>query len=213
MTQHKLRAVCTGQAEASNAKSGVTGYFKTPQTCAVDVTTKGISGDFIGDLDHHGGVDQAVYVFGEDDRLWWEYKLGYPCPAGFFGENLLISDLSSADLCLGDIFQIGRVMLQVTSPRIPCATYAAVMKTKTALKDFYAAGRPGAYARVLQAGQITRNDDVTLIPYVGERITIPENMAAYRANFPDDAFFERALTVPAHYKLHIEARARLGLKG
>ena len=213
MTLHKVLAVCTGKAAPSDAKSGVTGYFKTSQSGPVPVTEDGMFGDFIGDLDHHGGVDQAVYIFGDDDRIWWEQKLGYTCPAGFFGENLLIGNLSCVDLCLGDILQCGNTMLQITSPRIPCATYASVMKTKTALKDFYAAGRPGAYARVLQTGQIAQDDDVTYIPFVGERITVPENMAAYHANFPDDHFFERALTVPAHFKLHIEARARLGLKG
>ena len=209
----KVLAICVGQSVASDAKSGVTGYFKKPQSGAVEVTADGLVGDFIGDLDHHGGVDQAVYIFGDADRVWWQDKLRRDCPAGFFGENLLISDVQSADLCLGDIFQIGDVMLQITSPRIPCVTYASVIKDKSAMKDFYAAGRPGAYARVLTAGRIAADDEVALIPYVGERITIAENMAAYRANFPDTAFFDRALTVPAHYKTHNEARARLGLKG
>jgi len=209
----KILAICVGQPAPFAAKSGVTGYFKQPQDGPVAVTADGVAGDFIGDLDHHGGVDQAVYLFGENDRLWWQDKLARECPVGFFGENLLIDGLSSADLCIGDIIQVGQVMLQVTSPRIPCATYAAVIKDKSALKDFYAADRPGAYARVLQDGDITAGDTATLIPYQGERISIVENMAAYCTNFPDLSFFERALTVPAHFKLHIEAKARLGLGG
>lgn len=209
----KVLAVCTGQSAKSNSKSGVTGYFKSPQPGPVAVTTSGLAGDFIGDFANHGGVDQAVYIFGEPDRMWWQDRLGHDCMPGFFGENLLISDIRSAALAIGDILKIGDTMLQVTSPRIPCVTYANVMKSKSALKDFYDAGRPGAYARVLVAGTLNKNEQVDLIPYQGERITIAENMTAYRANFPNLSFFERALTAPAHYKLHIEARARLGLKG
>lgn len=104
---------------------------------------------------------------------------------------------------------IGDVMLQITSPRIPCATYASVTGGKAALKDFYAAERPGAYARVLQTGDLCAGQPVTLTPYDGDRISIIDNMRAYRTNFADPAFLTRALGVPAHYKLHAEARARL----
>ena len=207
----KILAVCIGQSEPSEAKSGITGYFKKPVAQPVAVTRMGVSGDFIADLDNHGGVEQAVYIFGDLDRQDWSVRLDRPCPPGFFGENLLIGDLRSADLCLGDILVIGDVQIQITSPRIPCATYASVIKMKSALKDFYDAEMPGAYARVLAEGQLDAGADVQLIPWQGERISVIENMAAYRRNFPDPTFLERALTVPAHQELHVEAKKRLAL--
>lgn len=207
----RVLAVCTGRPTPSKAKSGETGYFKAPQDGPVKFGSGGLDGDFIGDLEHHGGVDQAVYIFGDLDRVAWSERLNRPCPAGFFGENLLISDLQSADLCLGDILVIDETQIQITSPRIPCATYASVIGEKTALKDFYQAQMPGAYARVLTEGSVSSGDQVTYNPWSGTRISVVENMAAYRNNFPDPKFLERALTVPAHYKLHLEARKRLSL--
>ncbi len=207
----KILAVCTGRAQPSDAKSGRTGYFKIPQSGQVEITESGLASDFIGDLEHHGGVDQAVYLFGETDRTDWENRLNRSCPPGFFGENLLISDLKSTDLCLGDILTVGTTQLQITSPRIPCATYASVIGEKTALKDFYDAQMPGAYARVLTGGHVKAGDPVAIVPWAGTRISVVENMAAYHRNFPDLSFLERALTVPAHYKLHIEAKKRLSL--
>jgi MOSC domain-containing protein YiiM len=169
-----------------------------------------VKGDTIIDRKHHGGIDQAVYVFGDTDRHWWSQTLRRDIPAGFFGENLLVSDLGTSDLALGDIFQIGAVMLQVTSPRIPCATYAAHIGTSHAIKQFYAAARPGAYARVLTAGTVYQGDSVTLMRFADPRITLAENMAAYLAGFTDHRFLSRALQTPAHHKLHELANARLG---
>ena len=206
----ELLSIQIGKAEPTPAKSGLTGFFKKPVPAA-QITDQGLVGDVICDTKHHGGVDQAVYLFGEEDRLWWETKLARPTPPGFFGENLLISDLCSAGLVIGDILEIGDVMLQITSPRIPCATYAAHIGSGQAIKAFYAAERPGAYARVLRAGSVTTGMAVTQLPFDGPKVTIIDNMRAYLDGFFDLDFLRKALQVPAHYKLHAEAKQRLGL--
>ena len=102
-------------------------------------------------------------------------------------------------------------MLQITSPRIPCATYAAHIGSGQAIKEFYAAERPGAYARVLRAGSVTTGMAVTQHPFDGPKVTIIDNMRAYLDGFFDLEFLRKALQVPAHYKLHAEAKQRLGL--
>jgi MOSC domain-containing protein YiiM len=56
----------------------------------------------IVDKKHHGGVDQAVYIYTRPDLDWWSAELGQKLAPGTFGENLLLSDLLSAELCLGD---------------------------------------------------------------------------------------------------------------
>ena len=162
------------------------------------------------DREHHGGVDQAVYLFGEDDRLWWQDTLKRDVGPGFFGENLLIDGLSSQQICIGDQFQIGDVVLEITAPRIPCATYAAHIGSGQAIKQFYAAARPGAYARVLQEGRIRPEAQVTYVPYTGIRVKVIEMMAQYLRRYSDPEFLQRVLHTPAHYKMHQEARRRLG---
>ena len=204
----KVTHVLTGKPEKTLAKAGLTGHFKTPVEEA-NIGQLGLSGDHIMDLDNHGGVDQAVYVFGDIDRQWWAQTLKCDVPPGHFGENLLISDLETGPLAIGDILTIGEVVLQITSPRIPCATYAAHIGSGQAIKQFYSAGRPGAYGRVLQSGRVTPGANVTLTAYQGERISMVENMRACLDKFADDDFLSRALTVPAHYKLHDLARERL----
>ncbi len=205
----RVLAVCTGTAQPVAAKSGRTGHFKTPQMGAVEVSTLGLAQDTIVDTDHHGGPEQAVYVFTEDDRIWWENTLGTPLPAGYFGENLLVDGLSSADLGLGDTLDIGPVTLQITAPRIPCSTFIARTGRADAVQLFFASARPGAYARVLRRGAISAFDQVTHTPFDGPRITIPENLGAWKAKFPDLDLLRRALEIPAHEGLHAIARKRL----
>ena len=202
-------SVLIGKPEKTPAKSGLTGFFKKPVSTAY-IGKMGLEGDHIVDQQHHGGVDQAVYVFGDNDRIWWAQALDRDLPAGFFGENLLISDLETGRLAVGDVLELGSATLQITSPRIPCATYAAHIGTGDAIKQFYAAERPGVYARVLKAGIAAAGDHVALTPYPGIRITMIEVMRHYLRKYDDHAFLARLLHTPAHHKMHELARERLG---
>lgn len=206
----KVLAVCIGEPRPIAAKSGKTGHFKTPVAGAVPLTPLGLEGDTIVDRKHHGGPEQAVYVLTEDDRLWWESELGHPCPAGYFGENLLIDGIDGADLCIGDIISTDSVKLQITAPRIPCVTFAARIGDPQGVKRFHKAGRPGAYARVLKPGSIEAFDPISFLPYEGERISVAENMRAFVAGFPDRDFLERLLTTPAHADGIRMAKEKLG---
>lgn len=205
----KVLAVCTGKPQPIAGKSGTTGHFKEPQLGAVRIDIYGLEGDTIVDTQHHGGREQAVYIFGEKDRVWWEDALGHPAPAGYFGENLLIDNLASADLGLGDIVQVGAVTLQITAPRIPCVTFNNRIKNPKGIRMFLNSGRPGAYARVLKKGDVTAWDAVTHTPWQGERITIPEHLDRYTNSTMDLPYLRKALTIPAHEELHQIAKDRI----
>ena len=196
----RLQAVCTGQATPVATKSGQTGHRKASIAGPVRIGPLGLDGDAIIDRDNHGGPDQAVYLFTAPDRDAWVAETGHDMPFGAFGENLCLSALDSADLCIGDIFDIGDTVLQVTSPRIPCATFAAVSGLPQALRRFIAIARPGAYLRVLQGGSVQAGDAVRLRPWIGPRVSLRE---VFRHSFvpPDDAYFARIRQVPAHGKL------------
>lgn len=205
----KVLAVCTGAPRKITAKSGQTGHFKAPQAGAVTFHDKGLEDDTIVDTAHHGGPEQAVYIMGNDDRRSWEPHLGMPLPAGFFGENLLIEKLACADLALGDVLEVGEVALQITAPRIPCATWNARIGDPNGIQLFNTIARPGAYARVLRKGRVTAFDDVTLRPFDGERVSIPTYFRCYVASHMDADDMRLLLTIPCHAAIREMARDRL----
>ena len=159
-----------------------TGIGKQPTDEAVNVrapgpkTTglgSGLVGDFIGDGKHHGGDDQAVYAFQREDLDDWERRLDRKLPNGFFGENLTTVGLDVNDARIGERWRIGQqVVLQVTAPRIPCSTFRGWMGEKGWAKTFTAAGRPGAYLRVIAAGAIRASDPIEVIDRPEHDVTI-----------------------------------------
>lgn len=132
----------------SRAKSGI---CKHPVLGPVLCDAQGLVGDAIGDTRHHGGVDQALYLYSADDYAWWSKELGRKCTAGLFGENLTLGAWWPAPR-VGDRVQFGDVLLELTAPRIPCNTLATRMEDPRFVQRYARAVRPGAYARVLQSG-------------------------------------------------------------
>ncbi len=202
----KILAVCLGRPEILPGKKYKTGINKLAIQGPVMVDAEGLVGDAILNRKHHGGVDQAVYIEGTIDLDWWQGELGRDLPYGTFGENLVIEGVESAMLAAGDRLAIGEVLLEVSSARIPCATFAAKMGEPTFVKRYTRAGRPGAYARVLQGGMVEAGQSVEFTPWSGDRVTMREMMASFgrRLSETDRA---RYMAAPVHYKVKDAIRA------
>jgi len=197
----KLLAVCIGTARPTpGRKSARTGIFKEPVDHPVLVGEAGLAGDRIINRKHHGGPDQAVYLEGAADLDWWSEELGRPIPPGTFGENLVVDGLNNRDMAVGDRFEIGDVLLEVTCARIPCATFALRMDDSAFVKRYFAAARPGGYLRVIRQGHIRAGDSVNWIAYDGERITMPDMFRTYRQKL-EGVELARYLSAPIHHKL------------
>lgn len=206
----KLLSVNIGKAQAIAAKSGQTGIYKRGQPGPVRITSLGLRGDAICDTPVHGGVDQAVYIYGEPDYTWWSERLGYDLAPGTFGENLMVSGLESALLGIGDRLLVGEVMLEITAPRVPCVTLAARMGDPAFAKRFREAERPGVYCRVLREGNVQAGDEVTLTPYGGERLGVLELFRATFAPKLDEATVRRFLAAPLAVRERVRQEAKLG---
>ncbi len=157
----------------------LTGIYKEPVAGPVVVTRAGLPGDAIISTRHHGGPDQALYIYGGADYAWWAAELGREIAPGTFGENLTVSDLESAPLAIGDRLHVGDVTLEVTAPRIPCDTFARRMGDPGFVMRFRIAERPGCYCRVIREGTIQAGAPVAVEPCAGDRVTIAEVFRDY----------------------------------
>ncbi|WP_332691906.1 MOSC domain-containing protein [Devosia sp.] len=204
-----LLSVNLGKPEPIPGKSALTGIFKRPVEGPVEIAAQGLKDDAIIDRKHHGGVDQAIYVYFGDDYEWWSGELGKTVAPGTFGENLTIGGVEGRQVAVGDRFAIGAVLLEVTSHRTPCAVFAARMGDPGWVKRFHRAGRPGAYCRVIEPGMVEAGKPVKYQPFAGERTTVAELMAQDGIREIDPAFMRRALTAPLHYKMRADFENRL----
>jgi MOSC domain-containing protein YiiM len=176
-----LHSVNLGSLRPNPAKRiGVTGIDKRPVTGPVEVGDpgpkgtggSGLAGDRIADLRHHGGSEQAVYAYAGEDLAWWADSLGRELPPGSFGENLTTADLDVTGARLGERWRAGTALLQVTSPRIPCGTFAQWLGERRWEKRFTERGRPGAYLRVVEPGTVRAGDPVTVEHRPAHEVTI-----------------------------------------
>jgi len=178
-----------------------TGIFKIPIKEPVKVTRLGLEGDVIVSKKHHGGPDQAVYVYGAADYEWWSNELGKEIAPGTFGENLTISELESALFYIGDFLHMGQeVTLQVTAPRIPCGTFATRMNDPQWVKRFRRAERPGLYCRVIREGLVKAGDPVSVERYTAETISIPDMFREFYNRNKSAESLRRHLNAPIAFR-------------
>ncbi len=206
----RLLSVNIGKAQEIEAKSGRTGIYKRGREGPVQITSLGLVDDAICDTPVHGGVDQAVYIYGQPDYDWWSETLGYDVAPGTFGENLTVSDLESASLGVGDRLLVGDVTLEITAPRVPCVTLAARMGDPAFVKRFSEAERPGVYCRVLREGSVQAGNEVTLKPYSGVRLGVLELFRATFAPKLDEETIRRFLAAPIALRERARHEAKLG---
>jgi len=196
LTAVRLEAVNLGRRETVNlgARSVDTGIDKRPVERAF-VGRLGLSGDVIADTVHHGGLDQAVYLYSREDYSWWEAELGASLTPGTFGENLTVSTLGDEPR-VGDRVRVGGALLELSAPRIPCAVFANKMSEPRWVKRFAAAERPGAYARVLEEGEVAPGDPIELLPTTEGYPTLIELFRLFYNKEPDLEAMQRALRAP-----------------
>jgi MOSC domain-containing protein YiiM len=204
----ELLSVNQGKAEHIEGYAPPTGIVKRALDRA-RIERLGLVGDAICDPKHHGGQDQAIYIYFADDYQFWADQLGRRLEPGLFGDNLTIAGVTGRDVAVGDRFAIGDVLLEVTYHRTPCMTFAALMHDKMWVKKFHRANRPGAYCRVLAEGEVAPGMAVDYRPFAGDRVTVSELMSFDGSKDIPLDFMRRALTTPIREKTRFKYETRL----
>ena len=155
-----------GQAGAEDPfdRPWTTGFFKDPVEGPVFLSRLGLEGDGVADTRWHGGPEMAVLAYCAEHYPVWRSETGLDAMAGGgFGENLTISGLDEAGVCIGDIYDIGDARVQVSVPRAPCRHIDRRWRTKGLCDASRANGRVGWYSRVLEEGAVEAGQEVLLI--------------------------------------------------
>ena len=166
-----LLSLNVGRPRANPWKGlAATGIDKRPVEHSVAVTAPGpkgtgdvgLAGDRAHDVKHHGGADQALYAYAREDLDSWQEQLSRRLHNGSsFGENLTTVGVDVNGALIGERWRIGTdVLLEVTCPRIPCATFQGWLGEPGWLTRFVQARQPGAYLRVIDEGSIRAGDPI-----------------------------------------------------
>ncbi|KXK63504.1 molybdenum cofactor biosysynthesis protein [Micromonospora rosaria] len=181
------------EAQWAGDASGRSGIDKRPAEGPVPVRWHGVVGDFIAERAHHGGPDQALYAYAEEDAAWWAAEVGREIRPGGFGENLTTHGVDVTGAVVGEQWLVGSALLQVTKPRTPCRTFAGFWGMPDLIKRFTARAVPGAYLRVLREGEVSAGDPVQVVARPEHGVTIGE---VFRATNLEPELLPRLLDAP-----------------
>jgi MOSC domain-containing protein YiiM len=197
--------------ETPGSLLGRTGIDKHPVCGRVRAHATGLDGDEVADKVHHGGRDQAVYVYAREDLDRWARKLGRDLNCGAFGENLTTSGIEPGTAVIGERWRIGEVEFEVSSPRTPCGTFRNHLREPRWVRRFTADGRPGAYLRVLTEGSVGEGDTIEVLSRPEHGITVLE---VFRALMNERPLLPRLLDAPElPAKLRKRATAYVAAQG
>jgi MOSC domain-containing protein YiiM/ferredoxin-NADP reductase len=175
-----------------------TGIWKEPVPGRCQVRRLNVDGDGQGDVGGHGGEQRAVFVYQLESYRYWQERLkrsGFV--HGQFGENFTVEGLTDDTVCIGDRYQIGSALFEVSQPRVTCYRVGIRMNESRMAALLTSSGRPGFYFRVLQEGDVGAGDGIVKVSEGKERMTVAEiNALLYSANHASDRL-ESALRIEA----------------
>jgi MOSC domain-containing protein YiiM len=140
-----------------------TSIWKDPVAGRVMVRGVNVTGDDQSDRKVHGGDRKAVYAYAREDLDWWGARLGQSLGSGTFGENLTVEGLDVTGARVGERWRVGTTLLEVTQPRLPCYKLEARMARPGFITEFIDGGRPGAYLRIVDEGEVGAGDVVQVV--------------------------------------------------
>lgn len=170
----RVRAVNVGAVRTVEWRGQAirTAIWKSPVPGRVRVEGVNLEGDDQADRTVHGGEHKAVYSYALEDYDFWRAREAADLPLGAFGENLTLANYDLRTALVGEHWQVGSAILAVTQPRMPCFKLGIRFGDAHFPKRFLAAARPGAYLRVIRAGDVGAEDEVRVISRPPHQVTI-----------------------------------------
>ncbi|MBC2330075.1 MOSC domain-containing protein [Listeria swaminathanii] len=193
-----------------NNKRMMTGIEKKLVKTA-QLTMNGFENDAPHNLKYHGGVDRTVCIYPYEHYAKWAEMFGEELQITAFGENLIVTNMLESTVQIGDKFQIGETIIQVTEARNPCSTIEKFNAIPNLYKTIHETGLTGYLCRTIIPGEIKETDEIKQIHQESHGVTVAfcHEKVLHKKGTNED--FERILAVEAlseRYRDQVEKRIK-----
>jgi MOSC domain-containing protein YiiM len=195
-TNGRVLSINVGQVRefAFNGRPAKSAIWKAPVAGRIAARGVNLEGDDQADREAHGGPDKALYAYAVEDLRWWEERLGRSLPYGQFGENVTTEGIEVNGALVGERWEIGSTVLEVSEPRVPCWRLGVRMEDRKFPRRFIDALRPGAYLRLIVEGNVGAGDEIRVIGKPRHDLTIRDFFRIYYSGDPDE--LQRLVAIP-----------------
>jgi MOSC domain-containing protein YiiM len=213
----QVGAATTRGADPISNQGWTSGIFKAPVSGRVWLGKTNLAGDGQADLKNHGGPERAVLAYSASHYPAWREELALPdLPYGAFGENFTLSELTEEIVCIGDIYQIDEVQLQVTQPRYPCWKLGRRWGIKELPNLVLEKAQGGWYNSVLKEGYVEAGTPISLVECPYPQHPVARVFALMCEWIEDDAAIAELATLPVlsrSWRRIFYGRAFAGIEG
>jgi MOSC domain-containing protein YiiM len=162
-----------------NGRQVRSAIWKSPVVGRVAARGVNLEGDDQADRKAHGGVDKAIYAYAIEDLRWWESELGRSLPVAQFGENLTTEGIDVNGALVGERWEVGTTLLEVSEPRVPCWRLGVRMDDMGFVRRFTEALRPGAYLRIVSEGSVAAGDEIRVVGRPNQGLSVRDVLRIY----------------------------------
>ena len=166
MTDFPLLSLRIGPVAPLGPRGVASGIAKSAANGPLTLGETGFSGDMQGDTVRHGGPEKAVHHYPFDHYAAWAHDLGPHAlldQPGAFGENISTRELTEDTVAIGDIFELGTAVVEVSQGRQPCWKLNERFGRPDMAREVQSTGRTGWYYRVLKPGTVSPDDHLRLL--------------------------------------------------
>ncbi len=170
--QYRLSGVYVGQvAERFGMKTAID---KSLVSGEIYLSETGLAGDECAETKFHGGVERALHQYPAEHYQYWakKYRSEHEWQAPGMGENISASGMSESDVCIGDRYQWGEAIIEVSQPRSPCMKLSQRWGVENFSVDMQEISRCGWLYRVIQPGVVSVEQPLVLIERVENPLSI-----------------------------------------
>ena len=191
-----VEAVFTGQPKLISDERGTwtSSIFRERTERPVPISLRGLAGDKVAQP-YHGGAGAAICVHMAEHYVFWNARFNMSLKAGSVGENITLASITEDQICVGDHVRLGTAAVQVSGPRVPCASLARRIGRSDWVKQTIRENRTGFYLRVLKAGVVQSGDVWSLEKRINESGSIPAINRCMYLDF-DRSYAQTMLDMP-----------------
>lgn len=174
----KIDGLFAGKVSAFGKGTSKSAIIKNPVT-ELDVYFQYTDQDEQANQKLHGGPEKVLHQFGLENYVL--INNNYPqanATIGSIGENISVLGMQDDNVCIGDVYTMGEIVVQVAAPRAPCIRIAQRYGIKQLDKYVGREGICGWYYRVLQEGKLKLDDPVTLQQRPPETVSVQNLLRA-----------------------------------
>ena len=178
-TKHYLNGVFRGKVKKFHGIESA--IEKTAIDYSVYLFLEGLQGDECADQKNHGGYDRALHQYPFEHYVYWrqKYELDSDWQIPAMGENLSSIGMTEDTVFIGDRYQWGQAIIEVSQPRSPCFKLNKRLGIEEFSVHMQEVSRCGWLYRVITSGMVSVSQPLELIDRVPNALSVRQACELY----------------------------------